>query len=467
MKYARVAALVFNRPLLIEPSRLLPITNYLLGRMQGQAPAAMAEDRLAKLEARRGDTEMAAQAQAGAGAVFDEYCGAITEDGIAVIPITGELVHRAGGVDADSGLLSYNEIERRLDAALADPRARGILLEVDSPGGEAAGAFTLADKIFKARAAKPIWALANESACSAAYALACATSRVLLPESGHVGSVGVIWQALDQSRMDQAGGLQYTVLQYGARKNDFNPHFPISKEAFTWAQAEVARLGEQFVALVARNRGIDPLAVRGSEAGLLFGPAAVKAGLADAILEPPGAGQTLVTKAATLLVAQIQTQYTGGQAIPAAARNHNPVEGVNPMANEEQKAASEQAAAQAQAAALDAARAEGQQAGQAAGMTAERGRIAAILNHPESAGREAVARGLALESGMDAEAVGKILAGTPKMAASPLAQAMAGIPEPQVGPDAPQALAQGAAVNLMSQIMARSLGLDHGQKGAR
>ncbi|CAJ0725537.1 hypothetical protein R77592_00681 [Ralstonia mannitolilytica] len=65
--------------------------------------------------------------------------------GIAVIPVVGTLVRRSMGIEAASGLMSYGEIEARLDAALADPQVAGILLDLDSPGGEASGVFELAD----------------------------------------------------------------------------------------------------------------------------------------------------------------------------------------------------------------------------------------------------------------------------------------------------------------------------------
>ena len=55
--------------------------------------------------------------------------------GIAVIPVVGTLVRRSMGIEAASGLMSYGEIEARLDAALADPQVAGILLDLDSPGG--------------------------------------------------------------------------------------------------------------------------------------------------------------------------------------------------------------------------------------------------------------------------------------------------------------------------------------------
>ena len=93
----------------------------------------------------------------------------------------------------------------------------------------------------------------------------------------------MIWQHMDQSRFDEAMGVKYTVFSAGARKNDFNPHFPVSKEARNWAQAEMNRIYEIFVSTVAKNRGLTPEAVRATEAGLFFGENAVAAGLADGV----------------------------------------------------------------------------------------------------------------------------------------------------------------------------------------
>ena len=81
-------------------------------------------------------------------------------------------------IEAASGLMSYGEIIARLDAALADPQVAGILLDLDSPGGEASGVFELAERIRAASTIKPIWAHANDAAYSAAYAIAAACQRL-------------------------------------------------------------------------------------------------------------------------------------------------------------------------------------------------------------------------------------------------------------------------------------------------
>lgn len=205
------------------------------------------------------------------------------QPGIAIIPVYGTLVRRAMGLEVASGLTSYAEIAARLDAALADPQVSGILLDLDSPGGEAGGVFELAQRIRAANDIKPVWAHANDSAYSAAYAIAAAASRLTLSQTAGVGSIGVIALHVDQSVKDAKDGLTFNAIYAGHHKNDFSPHSPLSPEAATSLQAEVDRLYGIFVEQVAQMRGLDSDAVRATEAGLLFGDAAVAAGLADAV----------------------------------------------------------------------------------------------------------------------------------------------------------------------------------------
>ena len=202
--------------------------------------------------------------------------------GIAVIPVVGTLTRRSLGLDAASGLTSYGEISAMLDAAIADPTVAGILLDVDSPGGEAGGVFELAQRVRAADAVKPVWALASDSAFSAAYAIAAAASRVYVTQTGGVGSIGVIAMHVDQSVRDTQEGYRYTAITAGDQKNDFSPHAPLDKEASARLQAEVDRLYGLFVTHVAAMRRLEPRFVRSTQAGLYFGSDAVMAGLADA-----------------------------------------------------------------------------------------------------------------------------------------------------------------------------------------
>jgi signal peptide peptidase SppA len=206
-----------------------------------------------------------------------------SDAGIAVLPIYGTLVRRTVGLEAASGLTSYQDLAAQLDAAIADPSVAAIVLDIDSPGGESGGVFDLADRVRAAARVKPIWALANDMAYSAAYALGSAASRFFVTRTGGVGSIGVIAMHADQSVRDAKDGVRYTTVFAGARKNDLNPHEPISDEAHAFLKSEVDRIYSLFVDTVASHRGLTNDAVRATEAGVFFGADAVAAGLADAV----------------------------------------------------------------------------------------------------------------------------------------------------------------------------------------
>jgi signal peptide peptidase SppA len=203
--------------------------------------------------------------------------------GIAVIPIIGTLVRRTLGLDPMSGFTSYAEIGGMVDAAVADPNVEGILLDIDSPGGEAGGVFELGEQIRAADAVKPVWAIASDAAFSAAYAIACGASRVAVTRTGGVGSIGVIAMHVDQSVRDAQEGYRYTAITAGDQKNDFSPHEPLDQNATARLQAEVDRLYGMFIDHVAAMRKLDRQAVKATEAGVYFGSDAVTAGLADAV----------------------------------------------------------------------------------------------------------------------------------------------------------------------------------------
>jgi signal peptide peptidase SppA len=203
--------------------------------------------------------------------------------GIAVIPVVGSLVRRTVGLDPASGFTSYAEIAGMVDAALADPSVDGIVLDIDSPGGEAGGVFELGERIRAADAVKPVWAVASDTAFSAAYAIGCSASRLLVSRTGGVGSIGVIAMHVDQTARDAQQGYRYTPITAGDHKNDFSPHEKLGPEAHARLQAEVDRLYAMFVDHVAVMRKLDTDAVRATEAGIYFGTDAVTAGLADAV----------------------------------------------------------------------------------------------------------------------------------------------------------------------------------------
>ncbi len=216
-------------------------------------------------------------------------------DGVAVIDISGTIVHRNGGsVRPYSGMTGCDGIRYNLAAALADDAVKAIAFVIDSPGGEVAGVADLADRIFAARGRKPLWAILDESAYSAAYWLAAPCDRVIVPRTGGTGSIGVIWLHADLSRMLDKEGISVSILTYGARKADGNEFQPLSAAARARFQASIDSAGQLFTSSIARYRGMPVSAVEAQQATTFFGAAGVKAGLADAVMSPDDAFGALV-----------------------------------------------------------------------------------------------------------------------------------------------------------------------------
>ena len=259
-------------------------------------------------------------------------------EGIAVIPVLGTLVRRSSYIGAASGLTSYHEIEAMAEQAFADPMVKAVLLEIDSSGGEAGGVFDLAQRLraLSQTSGKPLWAIADEAALSAAYAIACAADRLWLTRTAEVGSIGVVAVHVDESVADAKAGLNYTFLHAGAHKVDGHPHAPLSATVAADIQADIEQLHDQFIALVAGFRRLTPEVVRATEARVYRGEAAIQAGLADQIGTTREAltalqrqlalsvGRSLRNKAAALSAA-----HTTSRSQPSpkeiSMNDHNPV----------------------------------------------------------------------------------------------------------------------------------------------
>ena len=202
-------------------------------------------------------------------------------DGIGIITIRGPLFQRFDWLCYVYDGTAYEMISAAFRRLVADERVRGIVLDIDTGGGEVSGCFDLTDEMFAARGTKPIRAIINDNAFSAGYSLASAADEIWITRTGGAGSIGVRSTHLDISKWDADVGLKYTTIVAGEKKADFDIHAPLSAGAAADLQAEVDRLYGIFVDTVARNRGLQADAVRSTEAGCFFGEGVIALGLAD------------------------------------------------------------------------------------------------------------------------------------------------------------------------------------------
>lgn len=374
-----IASRVIGRPLLLHPTKAEIILEVLSGRLPiDQAGSAPIPD-ASRFIGRRGRED-------------GSYRMNRASNGVAIISIVGSLVNRGAWIGTSSGLVSYEGISAQLRDALADPDIHSILLDLDSPGGEATGMFAVAQIVAEVNKTKPVVAVVNDMAASAAYGIASAASEIVVSPTSIVGSIGVVLTHFDRSGELDQKGIKPTLIYAGKNKVDGNPFGPLSDSVKADLQREVAKFYDQFVALVATGRGerFSEEAARNTEAQTFLGEEAIERGLADRIA-------SIDTVISDLQSKQAQGAANGGMFHMTGTPNAAP-EAQNTGITQE-----------AHDAAVNTARTEG-----AAG---ERERIAGILNHAEAEGRAEQAKTLALDTDLDAEAAGKVLAASPKAVA--------------------------------------------------
>jgi signal peptide peptidase SppA len=189
---------------------------------------------------------------------------AISGGGIAVIPIYGVITQRGNMVDDVSGpgMVSTQLVTQMLRQAVADEAVSQILLDIDSPGGSVYGVSELGDAILSARAQKPVVAIANSLAASAAYWVGAQASEFYVTAGGEVGSIGV-WQAhFDYSQALAAEGVTPTMISAGKFKVEGNPYAPLSEEAQGFMQSRVDDYFQAFTKAVAKGRNLPVAQVR-------------------------------------------------------------------------------------------------------------------------------------------------------------------------------------------------------------
>ncbi len=230
------------------------------------------------VEARHRRLEAAKQASSGALRA--------TKGRIGVIPIYGPVEQRVTAELEKLGGTSLEEVGTALDMLVADASVSAIVLHIDSPGGSSYGTQELSDKIYAARGAKKIYAIADSLAASASYWIATAAEQLMVTPGGDVGSVGVYAVHIDESKALEEEGLQVTMISAGKYKTEFASFAPLGDDARAALQEQVDYTYTKFLAGLKRNRGLSMEEVRKNfgQGRVVNAEQAVAAKMADRVM---------------------------------------------------------------------------------------------------------------------------------------------------------------------------------------
>lgn len=219
-------------------------------------------------------------------------------DNVAVIGVEGTLVHKGAFIGQSSGETSYQGLQTQVASAKRTDAIKGVVFEVDSFGGEVAGAFDTADMIAELSAVKPTMAILTENALSAGYLLASAARQIVMPETGAAGSIGVITMHVDYSRKLENDGIKVTILSAGKHKADGSPFAPLPDALAAKIRGEVEQGRQRFAEHVGRFRGARFTAAQAmaTEAESFRSADALAHGLVDAVGKPAAAFDAFVSE---------------------------------------------------------------------------------------------------------------------------------------------------------------------------
>jgi len=265
MKFERIAHYVANTLWAMHPDKIAELLHVLAHRAAGH------EFTPEEIRARIGDQRGASSA--------------IASGAVAILPISGVIAHRMGGMDESSGGTSAERLGRLLTAIAADPQIGTIVYDINSPGGTVPGIQELAAQMWALRGVKTQIAQVNSLAASAAYWLASQCDEIVSLPSGTAGSIGVFTVHQDLSKALAQEGVNVTLISAGKYKIAGNPFEPLSDVERAVIQARVDAAYGQFAKDVARGRGVSVADVRSGygEGRALSATDALKAGLIDSI----------------------------------------------------------------------------------------------------------------------------------------------------------------------------------------
>ncbi|EPU1770148.1 S49 family peptidase, partial [Escherichia coli] len=187
------------------------------------------------------------------------------------------------------------------------------------------GAFDCADMIYRLRQQKPVWALCNDTACSAAMLLASACSRRLVTQTSRIGSIGVMMSHVSYAGHLAQAGVDITLIYSGAHKVDGNQFEALPAEVRQDMQQRIDAARRMFAEKVAMYTGLSVDAVTGTEAAVFEGQSGIEAGLADELINASDAISVMATALNSNVRGGTMPQLT---ATEAAAQENQRVMGI-------------------------------------------------------------------------------------------------------------------------------------------
>ena len=174
--------------------------------------------------------------------------------------------------------------DRALEQVSSNDNAKALIVRIDSPGGTVVGGEALFHGLRAVAAKKPVVAVMSGTATSAGYMTALGAEYIVAREGTITGSIGVIMQTADMTKLLEKLGIKPESVKSRELKAQPSPLEPFTPAAREAAKVVVMDLFEMFVGMVEKRRKMPREQVLKLADGRVFtGRQAEKNGLVDAI----------------------------------------------------------------------------------------------------------------------------------------------------------------------------------------
>jgi protease-4 len=135
-----------------------------------------------------------------------------------------------------------------------EDHVKGLIIRIDSPGGTTAGSEAIYEAIRKIAKDKPVAAVMDTIAASGGYITAIAADHIVARGNTITGSIGVIFQWAEVSKLLETIGVQMQEIKSGDLKAEPSPFKPLSDKAREVSNLMVQDSFAWFTGLVAERR---------------------------------------------------------------------------------------------------------------------------------------------------------------------------------------------------------------------
>ena len=238
----------------------------------------------------------------------------------ATIPVGGVILRKVPEFFSFFGIeaTSTEEIDALIKMAMADDQVTDVRLEINSPGGTIAGVDELAATIRKARDTKPIKAVVQDLAASAAYWIASQATEIEASRTSFIGSIGVYRAIVDSSEAHENEGIKVHLIKSGEHKGAGMAGVKVTEAQIAVEQELIDQAAGMFVDAVATGRGVAPDKIQELATGRVWmGDEAKANGLIDTITTGHAGEQQTARKNSAIPEGQSMADENTGEGLEA------------------------------------------------------------------------------------------------------------------------------------------------------